>query len=80
LQITPHNVVMSALKPGPDGTAVLRFYEATGTPTQASIRLSAQVAAAEEVNLMEDSGPKLAVADADNTIQLDLCAFEIKTI
>ena len=78
LQITPHNVVTSALKPGPDGTAVLRVYEATGKPTHASIQLSAQVAAAEEVNLMEDSGPQLTVAD--NTLQLDLRAFEIKTL
>jgi alpha-mannosidase len=77
LQITPPNVVLSALKPGPDGTAVLRVYEATGKSTHASIRLSAQIAAAEEVNLMEDSGPQLAVAD--NTLQLDLRAFEIKT-
>ncbi|MHB8972470.1 MAG: alpha-mannosidase [Pirellulaceae bacterium] len=80
MQITPQNVVLSALKPGRDGTAVLRVYEATGTPTRASIRLSTQIAAAEEVNLMEDSGPKLAVTDADNTLQFDLRAFEIKTI
>ena len=63
LEITPHNVVVSALKPGPDGTAVLRVYEAAGQATDAKIRLSAQVAAAEEVNLMEDPGRKLPVAD-----------------
>ncbi len=78
LQISPENVVMSAFKPGPDGTSVLRIYEATGTPTQASVRLSVEVIAAEEVNLMEDSGPELAVTD--NSLQLDLGAFEIKTI
>ncbi len=78
LEITPQNVVVSALKPGSDGTAVLRVYEATGQATTAKIRLSAQVAAAEEVNLMEDPGRKLPVAD--NTLQFDLRPFEIKTI
>jgi alpha-mannosidase len=78
LQVTPHNVVTSALKPGPDGTAVLRVYEATGAPTRASLQLSAPVTAAEEVNLMEDPGSKLAVAD--NALEFDLRAFEIKTI
>ena len=78
LDVTPQNVVVSALKPGADGTAVLRVYEATGKPTGATIRLSAQVNAAQEVNLMEDSGPEIAVAD--NTLQLELRPFEIKTI
>ena len=78
LEVTPQNVVVSALKPGQDGTAVLRVYEAAGQPARAKIRLSAQVLAAEEVNLMEDPGPKLAVAD--NTLELDLRPFEIKTI
>ena len=78
LEITPQNVVMSALKPGPDGTAVLRIYEAAGQKTVAKIRLSAEVVAAEEVNLMEDPGSKLSVAD--NSLQLELRPFEIKTI
>jgi alpha-mannosidase len=78
LDIAPQNVVVSALKPSADGTAVLRVYEATGQPTAAKLRLSATVEAAEEANLMEDSGHKLAVAD--NGLQFDLRAFEIKTI
>jgi alpha-mannosidase len=78
LEIAPDNVVLSALKPGPDGTAVLRIFETTGAPAHASIHLSAAVAAAEEVNLMEDPGTKLSVTD--NTLQLDLRPFEIKTV
>ena len=78
LDIAPQNVVVSALKPGADGTAVLRIYEAAGQPTKAKLRFSATVEAAEEVNLMEDPGHKLAVAD--NGLQFDLRAFEIKTI
>ncbi len=56
---------------------MLRVYEAAGRPTGAKIRLSAQVLAAEEVNLMEDPGGKLAVAD--NALHLDFRPFEIKT-
>jgi alpha-mannosidase len=78
VQIAPSNVVLSAFKTGSDGTAVLRIFEATGKPTHASIRIAAPVAAAEEVNLMEDAGLKLAVTD--DALQLDLRAFEIKTI
>jgi alpha-mannosidase len=78
LDIAPQNLVLSTFKPGPDGTAVLRVYEAAGKPTAAKIRLSAQVLAAEEVNLMEDPGRTLAVAD--NTLQLDFRPFEIKTV
>ena len=78
VEIAPQNVIMTTFKPGADGTAVLRFFEATGTPTRASIRISASVVAAEEVNLMEDAGTPLPLAD--NGVQCDLRAFEIKTI
>ncbi|MFZ1934965.1 MAG: glycoside hydrolase family 38 C-terminal domain-containing protein [Thermoguttaceae bacterium] len=78
LEITPHNIVVSAMKPGADGVAVLRVYEATGQATTAKIRLPRQTTAAEEVNLMEDPGRKLPVAD--NALQLDFHPFEIKTI
>jgi len=78
LEIAPQNVVVSALKPGADGTAVLRVYEAAGQPATAKIRFSPVVVSAEEVNLMEDPGIQLGLAD--NGVQLDLRAFEIKTI
>jgi len=78
LSIAPNNVVVSTLKPGPGGAAVLRVYEASGKPTVAKIGLAAQVLSAEEVNLMEDPGHKLAVTD--NTLQLDFHPFEIKTV
>ncbi len=78
LEIAPQNIVVSALKSGPDATAVLRVYEAAGQPVAAKIRFSASLAAAEEVNLMEDPGIKLAITD--NGLQFALRAFEIKTI
>ncbi|MBI3920433.1 MAG: hypothetical protein HY318_03355 [Armatimonadetes bacterium] len=79
LDITHPNVVVSAMKPGEDGTAVLRVYEATGEAASgAGITFSAQVISAEEVNLMEDPGRQLPVSG--NSLQLDLQPFEIKTI
>ena len=42
------------------------------------IKLRARVTAANESNLLEDSGPKLKVQS--DTVQFDLHPFEIKTI
>jgi alpha-mannosidase len=78
LDVSAPNVIVSALKPGRDGSAVLRVYEATGKQTSTTIRLAAHVLGAEEVNLMEDPGTELALTD--DTLQLDLRPFEIKTI
>ncbi|MBU4366193.1 MAG: glycosyl hydrolase-related protein, partial [Kiritimatiellae bacterium] len=73
------NVVVSVLKSGAKGYAVLRVYEATGQPARkAKIKFFARVTAAEEVNLMEDAVRKLK--PRNNTVPLDLCPFEIKTI
>ena len=57
---------------------MLRVYEAEGRPTGAKIRLTPKIVTAEEVNLMEDPGRKLATAN--NALQLDFRPFEIKTI
>jgi alpha-mannosidase len=78
LEVEPGNVVVSALKPGAEGTAVLRIYEATGEATTAKIRLSAEAVSVEEVNLMEDPGTKLPASGKD--MQIALRPFEIKTI
>jgi alpha-mannosidase len=78
LEVIPQNVVVSALKPGPDGTAVLRIYEAAGKAAVAKVRLWQPVTAAEEVNLMEDPGRTLPVTGSE--LRLELRPFEIKTI
>jgi alpha-mannosidase len=78
LEVSPSNVVLSALKPAKDGATVFRVYEASGKATTgATIALKAKVLSANEANLMEDSGPDLQVRD--NTLRFDLHAFEIKT-
>jgi alpha-mannosidase len=78
-EISPANVVLTALNPGPDGTTVLRVYEAEGkSKTDATIQFHAPVTAAWEANLMEDSGRSLGVKK--NSVQFDLHPFEIQTI
>jgi len=78
LEISPANIVLSALKPGRDGAVIARVYEASGKPsTNATVRLHAKIRSAREVNLMEDPGAKLSVRD--NSVHLDFHPFEIKT-
>jgi alpha-mannosidase len=78
LDVSPSNVVLSALKPAKDGMTVIRVYEASGQATTgAMIKLRAKVVSANEANLMEDSGAKAQVRQ--NTLQFDLHPFEIKT-
>jgi alpha-mannosidase len=78
LEVSNPNVVVSTLKPGRDGSAVLRVYEAGGQSTPGvKITLHAQVDSAFEANLIEQPGGKLNVQD--NALKFDLGPFEIKT-
>jgi alpha-mannosidase len=79
LEVEPDNVVVSALKPGPEGAAVLRLYEAAGQATSGvRIRLPEGTQRVEEADLMEDPITELRVTDG--SVQLDLRPFEIKTL
>jgi alpha-mannosidase len=79
LEISPANVVLSALKPAADGATVLRVYEASGkTTTNAMLKLFARVKSVESANLMEDSGTALKVQN--DAVRFDLHPFEIKTL
>lgn len=75
--ISPANVVLSALKPADDGSCIIRVYEADGRPTAATLQWHAKVLAAHEANLMEDPGKELKLAG--DTLRFDLHPFEIKT-
>lgn len=78
LEVSHPNVVVSALKPGRDGSAVLRVYEASGQSTPGvKITLKTQLDSAFEANLLEQPAGKLDVRD--NVLQFDLRPFEIKT-
>jgi alpha-mannosidase len=78
LEVSHPNVVVSTLKPGRDGSAVLRVYEASGQPTRGVKMTShAQLDSAFEANLIEQPAGKLNIRD--NGLQFDLAPFEIKT-
>ena len=78
LEVTNSNIVVSALKPGPKGSIILRVYEAGGKSSSAvKVKIQTRVASANESNLMEDTGRKMEVQN--DTLQFDLHPFEIKT-
>ena len=79
LEFSAPNVVLTALKPGPDGSTILRVYEAAGQATPGvRIKLNARLTAANEANLLEDSERALRVKNG--TVEFDLHSFEIKTL
>lgn len=79
LEVSKPNVVLSALKPGRDGSVVVRVFEATGQATAgASINFAAAVKSAEQVDALEDAqGPVKFEKDA---VSFDLHPFEIKAV
>lgn len=77
IEASTERMVVSVLKPGRDGTTVVRVYEPSGERLQgARIRLSGLRAAAES-NLIEDAGREIPVTGEAFTF--DLKPFEIKT-
>jgi alpha-mannosidase len=78
LKVSHANAVVSALKPGRDGVAVLRVYEASGKATPGvTVQTAATLTGASESNLIEDSGQTVAIRT--NEISFDLRPYEIKT-
>jgi alpha-mannosidase len=79
LEVSSPNAVVSALKPGRDGTTVLRVYEAAGRPASGvKLTFNAKVAEARNANLLEDPEAELKVEN--NAIALDLRPYQIRTI
>ncbi len=78
LDVSNDDVVTSALKPGKDGGAVLRVYEAAGQPSQhVRVNFRDGVAQVNEANLIEDSGSQISVQH--DSFTFDLKPYEIKT-
>jgi len=78
LAVSAPNVVVSALKPGRDGTIILRVYEAEGKSARGvEIKFCAKIVSAFEANLMEDSVRELKTERG--ALQFNLHPFEIKT-
>lgn len=79
-QVSPDNVVVSALMPSADdASVVLRLYEAAGQSTPSvRVLLPEGVSRAQVVNLLED--PLAALDVVDGTVELELSAFQIVTL
>ncbi|HBE42700.1 MAG TPA: hypothetical protein DDW27_16155 [Bacteroidales bacterium] len=78
LEVSKPNVVITAMKPGKEGTTIVRLYEASGEATPGvTLKSMAKIVSANEANLVEDTGIKMKVTG--DTIQFDLKPFEIKT-
>lgn len=79
LEFSHPNVLVSAMKPGRDGSAILRVYEASGQATSGvKLKVTAGIASAHEANLMEDADRELK--SDGSTVQFDLHPYEIKTL
>jgi alpha-mannosidase len=79
LEIAPSNIVLTALKPGPSATTVLRFYEAAGRATpDATIKFNARATDLCQANLLEDAEDQLPLRG--QALELKFHPFEIKTV
>ncbi len=78
LEVSSPNVVVSALKPGREGTTILRVYEAAGRPASGvKIAFNAKVAEARTANLLEEPENELKVEN--NAVTFDLRPYQIRT-
>ncbi len=78
VEISDPSVVLTALKPGPDSSVILRVYESSGRPVKgALVKLHPRIIAACEANLLEDPGRNLSTQGHE--IRFDLHPFEILT-
>jgi alpha-mannosidase len=77
VEVAPANVVVSALKPGKNGTA-LRVYEAAGQATSGvKIKVQTGINSASEADLLENPTRQLDVLN--DTLSFDLGPYQIKT-
>ncbi|MCX7669520.1 MAG: glycosyl hydrolase-related protein, partial [Anaerolineae bacterium] len=79
LRVEASNVIVEAVKQAEDGADIIvRLYEAEHKAAHARLCFGFPVAAAAEVNLMEEEPQPLAVRE--DAVTLDFRPFEIKTI
>jgi alpha-mannosidase len=79
LQVSASNIVLTAWKPGPGQTTVLRLYEASGRATSgATLTFNAPVSEVYQANLLEDAGARLPLRNG--VLALEFHPFEIKTL
>jgi len=77
--VDAEEVILETVKQAEDGDGVvLRLYESSGAAVKARVSLSLPVASAEETDLMEENGRRIAVRDG--AFGLSFGPFEIKTV
>ena len=70
--------MISSLKPAHGGGIALRVYECHGQPASAALlAINASLATVNEINLMEDPGRMVPLAE--DGLRFDLHPYEIKT-
>jgi len=80
LDISPDNVILSALKKAEDSDeVVLRLFETAGEATKAEIKFFRKIERAAVANLMEDEEQELAVED-NSKLTIEIKPFEIVTL
>lgn len=78
LSVSDPNVVVSAVKPGSQGTVVLRVYEATGRPAKGvKVEFNTPVDEARDANLLEDAQGEVKVEG--KVLAFDLHPYQIRT-
>ncbi|HEX5482514.1 MAG TPA: glycosyl hydrolase-related protein, partial [Terriglobia bacterium] len=79
-QLQPSNLVLTALKKSEDDNRlVIRFYEAEGFETPASIRFAKPITHAWKASLIEDDGEPMQTL-ADGSLQFSVKPWEIVTL
>ncbi len=78
MEVSNDDAVTSALKPGKDGTVILRVYEAAGKPSRGvRARWHVPIGQVREANLIEDTGRPI---DAQrDSFTFEMKPYEIKT-
>jgi len=80
LEISPDNVILSALKKADEGGgAILRFFETTGDITKARIKLFRNIKRAVLTNMLEEEEQNLSVQDSKE-MTIEMQPFEIVTV
>ena len=83
LKIEPDNVILTALKTAEDENGIIiRFYEASGKETRATLTLSRAPRKVEPVNLVEETDEEFdkEISVKGNKIETDLKPFEVVTL
>ncbi|HEX5132546.1 MAG TPA: glycosyl hydrolase-related protein, partial [Candidatus Krumholzibacteria bacterium] len=80
-RLEPGNLVLSALKKAErDDALILRFFESSGEPCRATLRLPPEITHVQHANLLEDPDAESNLSIEHGAVLLDVKPFEIITL